>query len=43
MLMNLRIASWQSSDDGVTGTEIVLTDPKPVGEGDAIQCAAHTN
>ena len=39
MLMDIRIASWQS-DDGVTGTEIVLTDPKPVDEGNAIhiQC-----
>ena len=27
-------------DDGVPGTDVVLTDPKPVGEGDAIhvQC-----
>ena len=28
------------SDDGVIGTEIVSTDPKPVGEGDAI-CVQH--
>ena len=35
MLRNYRIASWQS-DDGAPGTEVVLTDPKPVCEGDTI-------
>ena len=28
------------SDDGVTGAEIVLTDPKPMAEGDVI-CVQH--
>ena len=36
MLMDLRIASWQISDDGVSETQVVSTDPKPVVEGDAI-------
>ena len=31
--MNVRIASWQSL---MPGTEVVSTDPKPVGEGDVI-------
>ena len=36
MLMNLRIASWQSLLIEGPETQVVLTDPKHLGEGDAI-------